>query len=260
MHDRNGRGAHRRAESAGPGKAQAGSGFASSQCDQTSRLNSRRKREDARKMQQEEMQKEARRRNPAVERSFESRPGERREVRQQGATHSRCSPTSTRTSAPMVASPLPRARVWPRSRSCAARGSSSSTPRLVASEDLERGQGFPRGLFQPAAGRSAGGFLVQPLQCGCKPRTCRADAQIWCHLLIGSYERDAIRPHVLGHFKDLLLATARHPAMLYYLDNWESVAPERFDVGPFAPNRGTVNGVPNSIIPSPLARPGARAQ
>jgi uncharacterized protein (DUF1800 family) len=45
------------------------------------------------------------------------------------------------------------------------------------------------------------------------------------HLLIGSYERDAIRPHVLGHFKDLLLATARHPAMLYYLDNWESVAP-----------------------------------
>src|SRR5262249_43378771 len=40
------------------------------------------------------------------------------------------------------------------------------------------------------------------------------------HVLIGSYERDAIRPHVLGHFKDLLLATARHPAMLYYLDNW----------------------------------------
>ena len=48
------------------------------------------------------------------------------------------------------------------------------------------------------------------------------------HLLIGSYERDAIRPHVLGHFKDLLLATARHPAMLYYLDNWESVAPGSF--------------------------------
>ena len=33
------------------------------------------------------------------------------------------------------------------------------------------------------------------------------------------YERDAIRPHVLGKFKDLLLATARHPAMLVYLDN-----------------------------------------
>ncbi len=71
-------------------------------------------------------------------------------------------------------------------------------------------------------------------------------------LLIGSYERDAIRPHVLGHFKDLLLATARHPAMLYYLDNWESVAPNSFAVGPFAPRRGNVNGVPNSIIPNGL--------
>ena len=55
--------------------------------------------------------------------------------------------------------------------------------------------------------------------------------------LLGSYERDAIRPHVLGKFKDLLLATARHPAMLYYLDNWESISPNAFDtfqVGPFA--------------------------
>src|SRR4029078_6480742 len=46
--------------------------------------------------------------------------------------------------------------------------------------------------------------------------------------LLTSYERDAIRPHVLGKFKDLLLATARHPAMLYYLDNWESISPEVF--------------------------------
>ncbi len=74
------------------------------------------------------------------------------------------------------------------------------------------------------------------------------------HLLIGSYERDAIRPHVLGHFRDLLLATARHPAMLYYLDNWESVAPGAFEVGPFAPRRGMLNGVPNSILPGPLGR------
>jgi uncharacterized protein (DUF1800 family) len=56
-------------------------------------------------------------------------------------------------------------------------------------------------------------------------------------MLLASYERDAIRPHVLGKFKDLLLATARHPAMLYYLDNWESISPNAFDsflVGPFA--------------------------
>jgi uncharacterized protein (DUF1800 family) len=41
-------------------------------------------------------------------------------------------------------------------------------------------------------------------------------------VLVGAYERDAIRPHVLGRFRDLLGATARHPAMLFYLDNWLS--------------------------------------
>jgi uncharacterized protein (DUF1800 family) len=37
-----------------------------------------------------------------------------------------------------------------------------------------------------------------------------------------AYERDAIRPHVLGRFRDLLGATAAHPAMLFYLDNYLS--------------------------------------
>jgi len=44
--------------------------------------------------------------------------------------------------------------------------------------------------------------------------------------LVTSYENEAIRPHVLGSFRDLLGATARHPAMLYYLDNVVSSAPE----------------------------------
>jgi uncharacterized protein (DUF1800 family) len=44
-------------------------------------------------------------------------------------------------------------------------------------------------------------------------------------MLLTSYERDAIRPHVWGPFKDMLLATARHSAMLFYLDNWQSQAP-----------------------------------
>lgn len=42
---------------------------------------------------------------------------------------------------------------------------------------------------------------------------------------IPSYERDVLRKHALGNFKDLLTATAQHPAMLFYLDNFESVAP-----------------------------------
>jgi uncharacterized protein (DUF1800 family) len=37
--------------------------------------------------------------------------------------------------------------------------------------------------------------------------------------LTTNYEKDAIRPHVLGKFKDLLMATAKNPAMLFYLDN-----------------------------------------
>ena len=40
-----------------------------------------------------------------------------------------------------------------------------------------------------------------------------------------SYERDTIRPHALGKFRDLLLATAESPAMMIYLDNWLSVGP-----------------------------------
>ncbi|RSZ56028.1 DUF1800 domain-containing protein [Massilia atriviolacea] len=43
--------------------------------------------------------------------------------------------------------------------------------------------------------------------------------------LVASYERDAIRPYVFGSFRQLLGATAKHPAMLYYLDNYLSAAP-----------------------------------
>ncbi|MGB6166650.1 MAG: DUF1800 domain-containing protein [Geitlerinemataceae cyanobacterium] len=45
-------------------------------------------------------------------------------------------------------------------------------------------------------------------------------------LWIGSYEEDAIRPHVLGSFRDLLEATVHHPAMLFYLDNWRNSDPD----------------------------------
>ncbi len=44
---------------------------------------------------------------------------------------------------------------------------------------------------------------------------------------IASYERDAIRPHVLGRFRDMLGATASHPAMLAYLDNYLSTVARR---------------------------------
>src|SRR5947208_3210418 len=52
--------------------------------------------------------------------------------------------------------------------------------------------------------------------------------------LLTSYERDVIRPHALGKFEDLLVATAQSPAMLFYLDNWLSVGP----------NSEVANGIP----------------
>jgi uncharacterized protein (DUF1800 family) len=43
--------------------------------------------------------------------------------------------------------------------------------------------------------------------------------------MAGGYEREAIRPHVLGRFNDMLLAAESHPAMLFYLDNAASIGP-----------------------------------
>ena len=42
------------------------------------------------------------------------------------------------------------------------------------------------------------------------------------YLWVGAYEENAIRPHVLGKFRDLLDSTAHHAAMLFYLDNWQN--------------------------------------
>jgi uncharacterized protein (DUF1800 family) len=46
--------------------------------------------------------------------------------------------------------------------------------------------------------------------------------------LLTSYVRDTIRPNTMGKFQDLLIATAKSPAMLFYLDNWLSVDPIAF--------------------------------
>jgi len=45
-----------------------------------------------------------------------------------------------------------------------------------------------------------------------------------------AYEREVIRPHLMGKFRDILYATAKSPAMLFYLDNWLSVDPRAFAV------------------------------
>src|SRR5437879_6541021 len=47
-------------------------------------------------------------------------------------------------------------------------------------------------------------------------------ARLWA----GSFEREAIRPHVLGRFADMLKAVEQHPAMLFFLDNQQSLGPD----------------------------------
>ena len=64
-----------------------------------------------------------------------------------------------------------------------------------------------------------------------------------------AYERDAIRPHVLGKFRDLLGATAKSPAMLFYLDNWQSADPDA------APQRGRGRGRPWMTEAAPRRQP-----
>jgi uncharacterized protein (DUF1800 family) len=54
--------------------------------------------------------------------------------------------------------------------------------------------------------------------------------------MINAYERDVIRPHAMGKFKDILAATAKSPAMLFYLDNWQSVGPES-ELAVYGPQR-----------------------
>jgi uncharacterized protein (DUF1800 family) len=71
---------------------------------------------------------------------------------------------------------------------------------------------------------------------------------------LNEYERDAIRPHVLGTFRQLLQATAESPAMLFYLDNWQSSAPEGARTAAERPQNGRVNSRNPNQMPR---RPGA---
>ena len=80
--------------------------------------------------------------------------------------------------------------------------------------------------------------------------------------LLTAYERDAIRQHAMGKVRDLLEATAKSPAMLFYLDNWQSVDPDAADrlqqQRAQRQNRGPF-GRPRFPLPPP-AQAGGQAQ
>lgn len=77
--------------------------------------------------------------------------------------------------------------------------------------------------------------------------------------LLPSYDRDTIRPHTLGKFYDLLLADAQSPAMLFYLDNVQSVSPNaQLPASRPAAARGPLAGL--GLPNNPQQRPQAQQQ
>ncbi len=204
----------------------------------------------AQKMRQEEIQKENRRRNPRLIDLLDSdqvnaaRSGDREKL---AALFASLDPDKR----VVVASLLP-AKSLGQIPEYRREGQFRRTPRQVASEDLKEAKIFRAVYSNRQLEEVLVDFWFNHFNVDIAKNV--ANVPNLGHLLIGSYERDAIRPHVFGQFKDLLLATARHPAMLYYLDNWESVSPESFKVGPYAPQRGFVNGLANVIIPTPFQR------
>jgi uncharacterized protein (DUF1800 family) len=206
--------------------------------------------EEAQRMRQQEIQLQVRRQNPQLndllnpDQITAARSGNRDQL---AALFAYIDPTKRA----MVASLLP-AQSLAEMRELRREGQRLRTPRQVASEDLKEAKIFRAVYSNRQFEQVLVDFWFNHFNVDIGKSVAQTPNLV--HLLIGSYERDAIRPHVLGHFKEMLLATARHPAMLYYLDNWESLAPGAIEVGPFAPRRGIVNGVPNTIIPSPFLR------
>jgi uncharacterized protein (DUF1800 family) len=114
----------------------------------------------------------------------------------------------------------------------------------IAAEYPRPAAGAGAGQFKGAAGRNSQQVLVTDLSQAKLYRAVYSNRQLqeelvdfWFNhfnvdvskgadrMLVTSYERDAIRPNVLGKFRDLLEATANSPAMMFYLDNWQSVTP-----------------------------------
>ena len=78
-------------------------------------------------------------------------------------------------------------------------------------------------------------------------------------IYLTEYERDVIRPHALGRFRDLLGATAASPAMLFYLDNWQSAAAETAnEPRPLRPSRRRRPALPGAGTAEQAPAAGAR--
>ncbi|HXD07955.1 MAG TPA: DUF1800 domain-containing protein [Burkholderiaceae bacterium] len=120
----------------------------------------------------------------------------------------------------------------------------------AAKKDAEAGKGERRELYRRVAYEAGEARLARAVE---SPRQLEeVMVDFWFNhfnvfvgkgldrVLVANYEREAIRPYAMGRFRDLLGATAHHPAMLFYLDNWLSSAPgyEPRGRGPLAKSTG----------------------
>ena len=107
--------------------------------------------------------------------------------------------------------------------------------RMAGQADQQMRQELRRRLVQVATTESAAALgarvaterpFVERLVAFWSNHLCVSiDSKVLVAPLAGSYEREAIRPHVLGRFEDMVMASAKHPAMLVYLDNFQSIGP-----------------------------------
>ena len=95
-------------------------------------------------------------------------------------------------------------------------------PKPSAARDLYREEAMAR--FQKQAQADAG-FVERLVAFWSNHFAISAGKGEFVRAVAGSFEREAIRPHVLGRFADMLKAVEQHPAMLFYLDNQSSIGP-----------------------------------
>jgi uncharacterized protein (DUF1800 family) len=124
--------------------------------------------------------------------------------------------------------------------------------RMPTAEDKDARQQARRNLIAIAAAESRAALtarvasdrpFVERLVAFWSNHLCISiNAKVLVAPLAGSYEREAIRPHVLGRFEQLVLASAKHPAMLVYLDNFQSIGPRSAAAG-FTRRNGQPRGL-----------------
>ena len=101
-----------------------------------------------------------------------------------------------------------------------------STPNAKPPPSVEQTTYRAEALARVQRAVAARAGFVERLVCFWSNHFCVSAAKGgFVRVIAGAYEREAIRPHVLGRFVDMLKAAEQHPAMIFYLDNQQSVGP-----------------------------------